>query len=322
MPPVARSKRSKNALATVIVNPASAGGATGKRWPAVELLFEANKFAHDVVFTSRPGHATALTRQALRDGAASVIAVGGDGTLNEVVNGFFDEEGVAINASATLGILPSGTGGDFRKSIGMDTSPDKAVAQLVRGRTVPVDVGRVDYDAGERRFFINITDCGIGGEVVARVNRSRYKGGGIRGTGVFLWTSLSTLMTYPGCDATVTIDGKKITGNFRNIVIANGRYFGGGMKIAPDARIDDGLFDVVLIRGGSRVSALTGVPAIYRGTHLSRDDVDHHRGAVVRVTTSGSVPLLFDVEGEQVGAAPATVTCLPGAIRVVAPKVV
>ena len=245
------------------------------------------------------------------------MAVGGDGTLSEVVNGFFDENGASLNPTATLAMIPSGTGGDFRKSIAVANKVDLAITQILKANVRDIDVGRVDFKDGSHRFFINIADCGIGGEVVTRVNRSKYKSGGIRGTAMFLWTSLSELMTYPGCSVRIVVDGKATTGLFRNVVVANGRFFGGGMKIAPTAEVDDGLFDVVLIKGGSRLSALMGIPALYRGTHLSRGDVEFMRGREVKITPLDDRPLLFDLEGEQIGRAPATLTCIPKAIRVV-----
>jgi YegS/Rv2252/BmrU family lipid kinase len=302
---------------TVVVNPASAGGATAKRWPAIRDLLDRSGLQYRAQLTQWPGDATEITRRALRDGCTRVVSVGGDGTLNEVVNGFFDAEGRSINPDAALAIVPSGTGGDFRKSLEVNTDAAAAIARLRSGGTRQVDVGRVDFADGSHRFFVNIADCGIGGEVVARVNRSKRKAGGLRGTIVFLWTSLAVLMTYPGCDVVVDVDGVSVTRRLRNVVIANGRYFGGGMKIAPGAQVDNGTFDVVLVGMTSKLGALTGIPGLYKGTHLTRPEVEVMRGKTVRVSTSASTPVLFDLEGEQIGQAPATVTCLPKALTVV-----
>ena len=305
------------ATTTIVVNSASAGGATGKRWPTIRLELDQAGLKYQLEFTNGPGHATEITRKALAGGAQCVVAVGGDGTINEVVNGFFDEDGKAIQPSACLALIPSGTGGDFRKSVDVPKDVAGAIACLNSGKTQTVDVGRIDYGDGSHRFFINIADCGLGGEVVAKVNRSKAKGGGLRGTAVFLWTSLATLMTYPGCHVDIEIEGRKLRRHVRNVVIANGKFFGGGMKIAPDAVVNDGLFDVVIVGMSSKLGALTGIGSIYRGTHIDRSDVEVLRGRVVKITsTDDRAPILFDLEGEQIGQVPATLTCVPSAIKI------
>jgi YegS/Rv2252/BmrU family lipid kinase len=305
----------------IIVNPASAGGRTGREWPRVHrCLLDAG-----VVFvpriTSASGDATRLTREALREGYARVVAVGGDGTLNEVVNGFFDPESLQpVNRDAVLGMIPSGTGGDFRKSVGIPRAHATACALLARGDVRVVDVGRIDYHGGGApapRWFVNIADCGIGGDVVHRVNRSRKAAGG---TLTFLYHSLASLLTFGSRMLRVDVDGEVQEGALQNVVVANGRYFGGGMKIAPQASLEDGLFDVVLAEDLGRLRSLGGLGRLYRGEHLGRPGVTLKRGRVVTVTPLEQRPILFDVEGEQVGRAPATLTCLPGALRVCAPN--
>jgi YegS/Rv2252/BmrU family lipid kinase len=304
--------------AVFIVNPRSSGGRTAKRWPALQAALKRAGVECEARFTTAPGEATLLARAALREGAARVIAVGGDGTLNEVVNGCFDEAGTPVVPQPVVGLLPSGTGGDFRRSLRIPTDADQCAALLAGGSVRSVDAGRVDYEAaGEPpRYFINIADCGVGGEVVARVNRTRHVGGG---TVTFLYHSLAALLTYRAQPVRVDVDGESLAGTAQNVVIANGRYFGGGMKVAPDAEVDDGLFDVVLIGGESRLRTLAGVRRIYDGSHVRQPMVTCRRGRVVTVTPLGDEPLLFDVEGEQVGRAPATLTCLPSALRFCAP---
>ena len=311
--------RSERGTTLVIVNPASAGGKTERRWPDLRAALDAAGIAFSVHPTAGPGDATVAARDALRGGVQRIVAVGGDGTLNEVVNGFFSDDGTPVRADAELGILPSGTGGDFRKSIHIPLDPAKSVGILAGGKTRPVDAGKIEFADGMVRYFINIADCGIGGEVVARVNRSRFKGGGIRGTAVFLSTSLTVLMTFGSRDVDLTIDGETIHRSIQNVVLANGRYFGGGMCIAPNAELDDGKLDVVILKRMSRLQSLLGMPKIYKGTHLSLDTVETRRAAVVTVVPKDRGALLFDVEGEQVGQAPATIRCLPGALRLCVP---
>jgi YegS/Rv2252/BmrU family lipid kinase len=304
----------------VVVNPASAGGRTGRDWPRLQrcLIDAGVDFVPRI--TSAPGDATKLTREALRDGVARVVAVGGDGTLNEVVNGWFDAETLApVNPEAAIGLLPSGTGGDFRKSAGIPMSHAAACALLARGDTRQIDAGRIDYHGGGApgpRWFVNIADCGIGGDVVHRVNSSRKAAGG---TATFLYHSLAALMTYGSRMVRIDVDGRVTEGAMQNVVMANGRFFGGGMHIAPQASIDDGLFDVITIAHLGRRRSLSGLSGLYRGTHIGRPGIGFSRGRVVSITPLEQRPVLFDVEGEQVGRAPATLTCLPGVLRFCAP---
>ena len=305
----------------VIVNPASAGGRTGKRWPGLRDALSRAGIPFDVHLTVAPDDATTATRAALSDGYERVVAAGGDGTLNEVVNGFFDDSGTAVNSEAVLGLLPSGTGGDFRRTMGLPTDPAKLAAIIAANRTRRIDLGRIAYDdpSTPDRHFINIADCGVGGEVVARVNRSGSKGGGVRGTAVFLGISLRTLTTFGGRPVRLTIDGETTEMEIQNVVIANGRCFGGGMRIAPGAELDDGRFDVVLLPALGRLRTLAAVPSVYRGAHVRQPGVVVTRATSVRVEPLDARPLLFDIEGEQIGVAPATLTCLPHVLLFCAP---
>lgn len=298
----------------VVVNPASAGGRTGERWHATARLLHELGVEHDLHITTEPGSATDAVRTALRAGTRRIVAVGGDGTMNEVLNGFFDEAGTPLGDRPALCVVTSGSGGDFGRTASVPRTPLAALRALQSGRTRAIDAGRIDFDDGTRRFFLNVADCGIGGEVVARVNRSRYKGGGARGSAVFLAASLAALLAYRARPVRVTVDGEVIERAVQSVVVANGAYFGGGMRIAPDARLDDGLFDVVIVGSAGRWRSVAAMPSLYRGTHVRRDEVDVHRGHEVRVEHLDR-PLLFDVEGEQVGTTGATLTCLPGAVR-------
>jgi len=301
----------------VVVNPMSAGGKTGRQWPLLRQALVDAGVDFEYRLTSRAGEATELCRAGLREGVDRVVAVGGDGTLNEVLNGFFDAAGEPVAPRGVLGLLPSGTGGDFRRSVGIPLHTRAAAALIARGDRRRVDVGRIDY-AGDGRIhhFINIADCGIGGEVVNRVNRSGKAAGG---KATFLYHSLAALVRFPGRLVRVDADGEVRERRLSNVVVANGRYFGGSMLIAPDADVSDGVFDVILVDRVAWPKALAGMRHLYDGSHVRRPGIEVLRGRRVTVTPLEDAPVLFDVEGEQVGQAPATLTCLAGAVEICAP---
>jgi diacylglycerol kinase (ATP) len=304
----------------IVVNPASAGGRTATRWPQLQQALDDMHVGYDVHLTVARGDATSATRRALETGYERVIAMGGDGTLNEVVNGFFGTDGTRLNPDAVVGLLPSGTGCDFRRTAGIPTDPAQLAALVAANPTRVVDVGRIVYDdvSTPARMFINIADCGVGGEVVARVNRTASKGGGVRGTAVFLGISLATILTFGGRRVRLTMDGVATEHMVQNVVVANGQWFGGGMRVAPAARLDDGRFDVVVLPLLGRAHSIAVLPSLYRGAHVRRSDVQVRRAVTIRIDPLDALPMLFDVEGEQVGAAPATLTCLHNAVRICA----
>jgi diacylglycerol kinase (ATP) len=298
-----------------VVNPASSAGRTGRAWPELRRALAAAGVEVEERLTTAPGEATELTREALRDGAGRVVAVGGDGTLNEVVNGFFAAGGSPVAPDAVLGLVPSGTGGDFRRTAGIPIGA-AAAAVLAAGVSQPVDVGRLTLDGAAPRHFINIADCGIGGEVVSRVNRSSKRAGG---TATFLRHSVAALLSFRPRAARVEIDGAAEEGRYQNVVVANGRYFGGGMQVAPGAELGDGLFDVVLFGDLPRMRSITQIRRIYAGSHIGQPGIRLVRARRVRVTPLEEPPLCFEMEGEEVGPAPATLEVLPGAVRLCVP---
>jgi YegS/Rv2252/BmrU family lipid kinase len=305
----------------VLVNPVSAGGQTMRRWPGIRAALQRAGIEMQAHLTLAPGDATAVVRREItRHGIRRVVAVGGDGTLNEVINGCFDERCAPLAAGISVGLIPSGTGSDLRRTLGLPTDPDAAAQVLAGGTTRSVDLGRIDFADGTHRLFVNVADCGIGGEVAARVNRRREKRGGPVGTAIFLGVSITELMTYRNREVLLTIDGDTSQRRVQQVVVANGRCFGGGMRIAPDADPADGLLDVVVVGDVSRIGALRAIPRLFRGTHLALAVVEVHRARSVSIAAAGlEEPPRFDVDGEQVGRAPAEITVMPGALRIAAP---
>ena len=303
----------------VIVNPRSGHGRTGKRWPAILAALHEHLPNFEVFLTERAGHGTELTRQALRDGFTRIVSVGGDGTHFEVSNGFFDGAR-PVNPDAVLAILPQGTGSDLARSLCLPRKLEAALPHLVNGRVIRMDVARITCHrpgGGEVMcHFLNTSHIGMGGEVVWQVNRNSKAWGGFVS---YFWGMLKTLFVYTDKPMRIEIDGKVTEQVVKEIIIANGQYDGGGMHVAPDALLNDGLFDVYIIGSAALWDLLRSIPLIYRGGLMKRPDiVSHQRGWVIRVDSPEQVKI--NTDGEVPGMLPATIELLPAAIRVVAGK--
>ena len=296
-----------------IVNPRSANGKTGKRWPAIESAVRKHLGEARVYMTSKPRHATALARQALADGAELVIAVGGDGTNNEVLNGLF-EDGRPVNPQAAMSAIPGGTGGDFARLLGFSKDPDTLAARLAQSKPVPIDVGRLTcVDGGGAtvsHMFLNIASFGLGGDVDDRVNRaSKALGGRLS----FMWASLMAVLNFRNRPVHLTIDDvldeERV---IQQVSVANGQYFGAGMWIAPHASLDDGLFDIVIQGDASKAQTLLRAGDIYKGKHIHHPHTQVLRGR--RLTATSKEVTLIDMDGEQPGRLPVTIDLVPRAL--------
>ena len=311
-------------LPLVIVNPASAGGATGSAWPRTASDLRTHFGAFNCAFTERAGDAQVIARSEAAQGRSLIIACGGDGTISEVANGIL-ESGV----DAELGILPSGTGGDFKRTLKIPARVADAAVVLRSGQGVLVDVGRVEFldraGAPASRYFLNVASCGMGGEVVRRVEENssgwlnsasrRVKGGGQLS---YALAALQTTVSFNQPALRIQLDDRP---EFRlvvaNLCIANARYFGGGMKIAPEAKLNDGLFDVVAVGDLDALEILTNVYKLYLGTHLGMQKVQHAPARKVRVSAAqADEQVLIEIDGELSGTLPATFEILPRRLRV------
>lgn len=306
--------------AFVVVNPRSGNGRTAREWPDIERALRAIYPRFTALHTSKRGQATALVRNAIQEGCEDIVAVGGDGTINEAVNGFFDQEG-SIAADTVFSFVTSGTGGDFRKSFGIEPGWVAGVARLANATVRKVDVGRVSClgPAGVNviRYFINIASFGLSGAVVDSVNRARVAklfGGRF----AFALHSAVDMLTYRNRPVRVRIDNvfDEIV-PVSTVAVANGRYFGGGMKVAPDARPDDGFFDIVIMGAAIRTETLAGMKLLYTGEHVTLPHVGVYRGRKLTaspVEDTRSRPILIDLDGESAGRIPATFEILRGAL--------
>ena len=303
--------------AVFVVNPASDGGGTGRSWP--EIADAARRHGLQVVerLTESAGHATVLAREAVAAGEELVVAVGGDGTVNEVVNGFFDESGTSLGGAAALGVIERGTGCDFVRTFGIPKKTDRAVATIAAGKRRRIDVGRATCQgpAGPQvRMFANIASCGMSGAVAERANATSKRLGG---TPAFLFATVATFAGWRNVEFHVRADDVERTLVANNVVCANCRYFGGGMKIAPDALPDDGLLDVILVGDISKADFVLNLHRLYRGTLGRHAKVEILRARKIEITPVRTLPA--EIDGEQPGTTPVTFEAVPGALDLIVP---
>jgi YegS/Rv2252/BmrU family lipid kinase len=294
-----------------LVNPASSNGSTGKRWP--ELAHRAAQLGleGEALLSERPGQLTELAREAAANGRL-LIVVGGDGTLNEVVNG-------VAGTGAVVAVLPNGTGQDFGRTYGIPARFEEAVRVALEGETRTVDAGRVRYrtwgGAESERWFANVGSVGMSAAVAQRANStSKALGGRV----TFFYALTRVFLAWKNTNIAVRLDDGDRNARMHDVILANGQWHGGGMWLAPDARPDDGMFDVVLIGDVSMVDFITTAPKIYKGKHVEHPKVEIVRSSTVAVDAPERLPI--EVDGEQIGTTPATFEVVPGALRVRVPR--
>jgi YegS/Rv2252/BmrU family lipid kinase len=296
-----------------VVNPRSGGGDTGRRWGRLEAEARAGFGDVSVGLTSRPMEAMELARSALLAGHRTILAVGGDGTLNEVVNGFFHEDGSLVAPGACIGLLPNGTGGDFRRTLGLPEDFAAVVRRLAAATPRPVDVGRIRYRSHDGRpgvrHFINVASLGVSGAVDDLVNRSGKQLGRL----AFTLASMRALAAWKDVPVRLRVDGGPVqTHSITCVAAANGRFFGGGMQVAPEARLDDGLLHVTIWSGYGLGTFVLRQPGIYSGAHVGWAGTRTLAARHLEIESDERV--LVDIDGEQPGTLPASIEVLPAAI--------
>lgn len=305
-----------NERVAFVVNPHSAHGRTARRWSSAERQLREIVPEFDVFRTEHPGHATELTRQALWQGYGRIISVGGDGTHHEVMNGFF--EGAApINPDAVMGILPFGTGSDLARTLRIPRSR-AALRYIASDSIVTADVGRITYtmEHGEEGMChcLNTVHNGMGAEIGYKVNVNTKAFGGFPS---FFWATITTIGHYAPHKMRIRIDELEIEQEVLDCIVCNGAYDGGGMHVAPQSELDDGLFDIYLIGRIAAWDALLNLHKLYRGKLTKRPDiVKYFRGKCVRLEASERVRISPD--GESPGYLPATIQIVPRALKVIA----
>jgi len=311
-------------LPLVIVNPRSAGGATYENWAAIASDLRTHFGPFKVEFTKGPGDGTKIAKTNAEAGVPFIIACGGDGTIHEVANGILQSD-----KDAELGILPSGTGGDFRRSLEIPDDPREAASSLKKGKTRTIDVGKITYqnfkDKTESRFFLNITSFGLAAAIIERVKTSTSLEwmplDAVRGKASYALSMLQELVELETTKFRVKIDDlpeRKLT--TVNFCVANARYFGGGMMIAPKARLSDGFFDVINIGDIKTAKVILNAPTLYFGKHLSLPEVKTKLARRVEAHPLDPFDNInIEIDGELPGKLPAVYEMIPNALKIRVP---
>ena len=291
----------------LIANPNAGRGTVSKALPRVESVLRNKNLAYRIVRTTHPGHATEAARQALSDGERYLVAVGGDGTVHEVVNGMV-RDGGPVAADAVLGVVAAGSGCDFVRSFGLPPDAEQAAERLTGDRVRTIDVGTVTCADGTTRCFVNIAEAGLGGAVVARAaNLGKLLGGARYAAGFWL-----TLPRFRPAAVRLDADGQYHAWRAFNVVVANCRYYGGGMQISPNSDPGDCLLDI-LVMTGPKSDSFTTLPKVYKGAHLPHRNIAELRAA--RLTIDAEPGFQVEADGELLGMTPASFGIIPGAIR-------
>jgi diacylglycerol kinase (ATP) len=297
-----------------VVNPASGNGAAGRRWPQVAERAAAYGLDGDALLTEGPGDATDLAARAAAGGARLVVVVGGDGTLNETVNGLVRSERNDIEVA----LIPSGTGDDFSRSFRIPSDIDRALEIAAGATSRTLDVGHarfVDHEGVEtERYFVNFAGAGISGAIARRgAETSRRLGARL----AYFWATIAVFTRWKSVEMTVLADDERREGRMHEVFVANGGYAAGGMWIAPQADTGDALLETVLIGDFTKPEFAITFPKIYRGKHVGHPKIEILRARQVTVEAEKPLPVVLD--GEQPGTTPARFEIVPGALRLRVP---
>ena len=298
-----------------VVNPNAGNGKGKKDWERISNLFEKSEIQVSARFTEKKGQAIEFTRNAISDGFRKFISVGGDGTLNEIVNGIFTQD-VCPTQDTVMGMIPVGTGNDWGRMFGIPLVYEGAVKVIRDYKIMPHDVGTITYfsaDGQQKRYFMNIAGLGFEAVVVQKSNRQKDKGRSSQA--LYLYNLLSSLISYRRPYLNITIDGKTVTTRAFSVNVGNGRYCGGGMRQTPDALPDDGLLDITVIKDMGRLEVIKALKILYDGTILSHPKIDGYRSNNLKVTSETA--LYAEADGESLGHTPVEFGIVPGGVNVV-----
>lgn len=299
----------------IVVNP-NAGRKKGRKdWAQIAALLSEFRVNYNVVFTTRPRHAIEITANGIADGYRRIAAVGGDGTMNEVVNGVFTQKTVSPS-EITLGIITVGTGNDWGRMFGIPNDYKGAVRLLSIGNRCISDAGVVDYSTPSgrgRRYFINIAGLGFDAVVVRRTNAQKEKGRNSKA--IYFYNLLKSLLFYTHTHTDVIIDGKLVSNQTFTISLGIGKFSGGGMRQTPNAIHDDGLFDITIIKRMRKGEIIRSLKKLYDGTILDHPKIEGHTGRNILINSQP--PIHLEADGESLGYSPIEFNIIPSAVNVI-----
>jgi YegS/Rv2252/BmrU family lipid kinase len=298
-----------------IVNPNAGKGKGSRDWDLILKHLKNKGLDCGELFTEAKGDAIFLASKALKDGFRKIIAVGGDGTLNEVLNGVFASE-ACPSTDVTLALIPVGTGNDWGRMFGIPSDYEKAAGIIAEGKKMLHDTGIVSYQNGDKiqeRYFINIAGLGFESVVVKRTNYQKDRGHG--GKAIYFYNLLMSLLSYKNTQAEIIIDGVRKNSRVFSINVGNGRYCGGGMRQTPDALPDDGLLDVTVINGIGKIEIIRNLNILYDGTILSHPKIDGYKCRNLKVSSDSM--LWVEADGESLGHTPAEFSIIPASINII-----
>jgi YegS/Rv2252/BmrU family lipid kinase len=301
-------------LPLIIVNPRSGRGISQQQWASSAVVIRDHFGPFECRFTQDSGDAAKIAEEEAKNGRRLLIAMGGDGTISEVANGL-----LRSGMDSVLGILPAGTGSDFRRTLGISSDLHRAAKNLKAADTRRMDVGHLVFvnhsGRPEERYFVNMASFGMSGKVAMRANRStKLLGGGF----TYAAATLSTLLSYTRPEVILSIDEQEaLRLRILTVCVANGPTFGGGMRIAPDAKLNDGLFDVTMIGAMKTMQILLQSHRLYSGDLRGLEKVAMRRARKLKAqpAENGS-EVLLEVDGETPGRLPASFEILPAALRI------
>jgi diacylglycerol kinase (ATP) len=298
--------------ARIIVNPVAGAGRTAREWPRIRELLRGQglRFEHDQ--TEAPGHAIELAEEATKKGYETIISVGGDGTIHEIVNGMYHGGG---NVDISLGIVCTGTGSDYARTFGISRCWEEACQRLIEPGRLKVDLGAIEYsDNGHRveRVFANFAGMGFDAEIVRRTSLT-FKSLG--STLSYLLGVFTTLVSYRNREIELIIDGEETVQKVCAVVVNNGKYGGGGMFIAPDANPSDGWLDLMIIGDIGKADLLRSLPLVYKGKHGKHRKVHLRKAREVEIRSD--LPLSLQADGELLGRLPVRFRIIPAALNLI-----
>ena len=289
----------------IIINPAAAGGKTLNLAPEITERFAACGRTHHIHLSTRAGEPPVVARQMITQGVETLVAVGGDGTINEIAS-----EILASGSDVALGIIPSGSGSDFVRTLQLPHDIRSAIKIVSDRRVYPADAGRITFDDGTCHYFVNVAGLGFDAVVAEYALESRLPGS----TLPYLVSALKAMRVYTNMEMHIESEHGTWEGRAASVLFCNAKYFGGGMKIAPMAEIGDGLLDVCILGDLTHFEMIRALPGLFRGKHVTNPKFHHFTAKKISVVSQ--YPARVQADGELFKYTPVTIDVLPGALKI------